>query len=929
MGPLLCRRLPRVVAAGPHDMKKRRRDQDRRTSTPDVTRDVDEELASHIEMRQREYEQERGLAPPAARAAAMQRFGNLDSVAAECRRIDERSDLEQRRMRIWSDCWQDVRYALRLLGKAPGFAITAILTLALGIGATTGIFSLANWVLLRPVPGVADPGNVRFVWTGSWNPTGSFTPSFVSYPNYNDAATRLRHVTLAGHQSSTVSVAAPNRAPRYVSAEFVTASYFDVLGLRVTVGRSFTETEDSQGGAAAVAVISDRLWTSMFDRDAAAFGQPLLVNGHAFTIVGVVGAGFHGPQRVADTDLWLPGASYPLVHYHASARSDDRTRGGFYQFLARLRPAATWTQAEAELQSLAPWLAEQHPDANQKFRTRGFHLLGPIGVGPHPGVGQRIARLLTLLLAASGLVLLIACANVAGLLLMRSLTRTSETGIRMAIGAGRLRLVRQYLTEGAVLWLIGGATAALSLWALSPFVQSAALIGLRTPDARVPIDWRVLIFAGALSLSVGLIFSILPALRAIRIQPWEPLRRGGTANTRPGLSSATLLVILQLAASLTLLVGATLLAGTVRHLSNVPLGFEPSRIAALRLRPTGVGYDSTRSYAYFREFAQRLVAHPQISAVAGASGLPFHNSHRTRVRAAGETAPEAVLSPEVVSVFLPGYFEALGVPIVRGRAFSDDDLAAPGRPARHVIIVSELLARQLFRTTDVVGREVEFPVLGQEGVRYTIAGVARDVRFSSLTEPMEPVVYEPADLATAFRLNSLLVVRTETSVDLVSEARAIGAALDPALPVGEVLAGTDLVQRARAEWDTLARLLGGLAAVAALLAGVGLYGVMAFGVVARRREFGIRMALGASASRVRALVLRRIALITSAGLLGGLAGGAALMQLLKARLVGVQPFDPLLWSLAAAGLVAVGLAASYLPLRHASRVDVADTLRVI
>jgi putative ABC transport system permease protein len=421
----------------------------------------------------------------------------------------------------------------------------------------------------------------------------------------------------------------------------------------------------------------------------------------------------------------------------------------------------------------------------------------------------------------------------------------------------------------------------------------------------------------------------VPALRTSRVHPADPLRQSSPSTTRPSFASGTVLTVVQLAASLALLVGALLLIGTVRHLSNVPLGFEPEGAAIVRLSPMDMGYSPARAYAYYREFAQQLASRPQVAVVSGATGVPFFNSSGTRIRAADRTAGDATLRPDVVEVFLPGYFEAAGIPILRGRGFVGSDLGTPDRPARDVVVVSELLARQMFDTVDVIGREVAFPVRGRENKRYRIIGLAGNARVSSLTADLEPAVYEPADPSTALRRSAMLVLRTSARFDVAAELRVIGAALDPALPVGTVVPLTEAVGRARAEWDILARLLGGLAAGAALLAAVGLYGAMAFSVAARRREFGIRMAVGATAAQVRRLVLRRTAVITIGGLVLGFGGAAALVQVLKNRLVGVEPFDPLIWMLATAGLVTTAVLVSVLPARRATMVDVSQTLREV
>jgi hypothetical protein len=346
------------------------------------------------------------------------------------------------------------------------------------------------------------------------------------------------------------------------------------------------------------------------------------------------------------------------------------------------------------------------------------------------------------------------------------------------------------------------------------------------------------------------------------------------------------------------------------------------------VRPTSVGYDEARAHAYLREFASRLASRPDITAVSAADGAPFMSSSSTRLRPVGQTSPEGLARSYTTTVLLPGYFETVGIPLLRGRDFTVEDLAAPGREGRHVVILSERLAHRLFGTADALGRVVEFPVMGKQGRGYEVIGVAADARYRDLTSDLAPMVYEPAASTRELSLNVMLLVRARHRVNLTPEVRAIGAALEPALPV-EAMPVTDLIARARAEWDGLARLIGGLAIVASVLAAIGLYGVMAFGVAARRREFGIRLALGATAARVHGLVLRRSAAIAAAGLVFGLGGAFALTRALQSRLVGVHPFDPLIWALAAIALLAIAVVASLVPARQATRVDITSTLRAL
>jgi predicted permease len=905
---------------------------ERRFWKPDVVKDVHDELSHHLDMRQRDYV-ERGADPVKAGEIAARRFGDVNSIAAACREIDERWYREQRRASMWMDLRQDVGYALRVLRKAPAFTAIAVLTLAVGLGATTAIFTLANWTLFRPVPGVADPAEARNVWSGQWRDEGSFGPSFVSYPNYLDVADRLKTISaIAGSQGGSVAVAAGRDAGRPVNAEFVTPSYFSVLGVRFRAGRPFTVDEDTPGGGAHVAVISDRLWESMFGRSDGVFTEAVRLNGIPFSIVGVAAAAFQGAHRVSPVDIWLPGTTSPEVN-HQKIRTESRTSGGFYRFIVRRAPGATWEQAAAELQSLGPWLAEQHPADNTKFKRVTFHLLGPIGLDPHPGFRTRLRSLLGVMLGASALVLLIACSNVASLLLIQGIGRQSEVAVRTALGASRFRLVRQHVTEGAMLWLTGGLGGVLLVLLLTRLIDAAPLLNFRAAAAQPPpLDWRVLSFATALSLVVGLLFSLLPAFRASRTAPAETLRNAAPTSTSRSVTGGAVLTVLQLSASLALLVAALLLTGTLRHLSNLPLGFRPERVSTFRIDPARLGYTPAAASAYTREFESRLAALPGVESVAFADGVPFAASMHTSVRRSGGTSPDDVRETLSIEITSPSFFDTLGITLRAGRLFQASDIAEPGGRSRPVVILSERLATEVFGTPEAVGRTVEFPGSGREKQTVEVIGVVADARFAGIRGAIEPVLYEPARLDPAWPWRpggGAFIVRTSAGVDIAPEIRRIAASLNSALPVGTIETLTAILDRARVEWILLARLLNCLAAIATLLAAVGLYGVIAAGVAQRRREFGIRLALGGTPSAVIRLVLRRTTAVVGSGLLLGLGGAFVLARTIENRLVGVDRFEPSLWVAAAAVLMMVAFLAAIVPARRATRVDVTETLRAL
>jgi putative ABC transport system permease protein len=894
----------------------------------DVARDIDEEIASHLEERREEY-LARGLDPDEAAEAAAKKFGNRAAIADVCRRIDRDAIITERRRHMHADLRQDIGYALRLLRRSPGFAATAIVTLALGMGATTTIFTLANWALLRPVPGVTDPANVSVFWVGRHTEKGGFSPARLSYPNLADVSARVKTISLGGYQGgATFAVAGGGQGARNLSAQFVTAGYFDVLGVRMQLGRPFTAAEDTPPAPLLAAVISDRLWRSMFQRDPDVLQKSIEVAGRRFAILGVAPPAFHGTERLSTTDLWLPGASSPIVrHMPPTRRYDARATGAYFELVARLAPGATWPQAQAEMDSLRAWLRDEYPTDNSKFSTTGFHRMGPIG--PPPFARDLMKRVIGLTTgSASALVMLIACANVAGLLMIRGIGRRGEIGVRKALGAGRGRLIRQQVAEGLLLWVLGGAGAVVFLLVLRRMVDVPALLGMGSADMLPPVDWRVLAFTGLVSLVVGLVFSIGPAIRATGVEAAETLRSAGPTATRRMLAG-TSLAVFQLSASLTLLVGALLLVGTLRHLARVPLGFDADGVFVFAVQPASIGYNDAASLEYLDEFQRRLTQTRGVRRVAAADGAPFFGgiNFRVSVRPAAAALDGSPLQAYLYVLFSPGYFDTLGIPLVRGRTFVETDFAAARRGEFRGVILSDGLSRRLFGEADPIGRELVCP--GRPGgQRCQVIGIVGGARYRSLVGAPDDTVFEPAPPGRMSN-GATIIARTNGSVALAEEARRIAAALSPALPLTTVSSMEDAVGQARREWDSLARLLGILALLAAVLACVGLYSVVAHSVAQRRREFGIRAALGAARADVWGLVLRQSATIVGAGVAFGLIGSYVFAQSLSARLFGVNPLDPVLWAVAVGLLVVVAAAASIRPAVSATRVDVNETLRAL
>jgi predicted permease len=548
---------------------------------------------------------------------------------------------------------------------------------------------------------------------------------------------------------------------------------------------------------------------------------------------------------------------------------------------------------------------------------------------PHPESRTRLRALLALMMGASAIVLLIACANVASLLSIKGIGRRHDVAVRKALGASRLRLVRQHVTEGTLLWLLGGVASLLVVWLLTRIGEAPQLAGLRAASGPVPVDWRVITFAAGLSLVVGITFSVRPAFAAARAEPADALRDTAQTATVRTVMAGTVLSAVQLAASLALLVAALLLAGSIRHLSNVPLGFNPAGVTTFQVDPTRLGYTQAAAFGYARAFEQRLAAIPGVHSVAVAEATPFSGNSYTRVRRVGADA-DAVRRTLFNVIGSPSYFATLGIELRRGRLFNETDVALPGGGSRPVVILSENLARQMFGSRDAVGQLVEFPVRGREGQTYEVIGVVANSRFSELVGDVETVLYEPAGIGGSFTSGRFsMLIRTFTGVHLAPEIHASANALDPALPVGPIMPLGDLVDRELSEWTLLASLMTALAVVATVLAAVGLYGVVAFSVGQRLREFGIRLALGATPATIVRLVLRRQIGVTLAGLGVGLGGAAAIARALESRLVGVDRFEPGLWAAACGGLIVVIALASLVPARRAARADATQTLRAL
>jgi putative ABC transport system permease protein len=871
-------------------------------STRDADREMDEEMRLHVALLA-EQNRAAGMDPVEARRAALVRFGPAEALQERAR--------AQRPLFWLADLGRDAAYVLRTLRRRPGFAAVVVATLALGIGACAAIFSAVNGVLLRALP---YPGSERLVVVKE-----TFLPRFpelaVSPGHYFDWRERA---TSSFESLAAVQMAdgIPGREGSYnltgrgeparVSAARVTANTFATLRTPPALGRDFSP-DDDRPGRSDVAILSHGFWMRRLGGRADAVGQALTLNGRPFTVIGVMPAGFELDRPV---DLFTPAAF---------SEAERRDRGGSHVFdvLGRLRPGVSLAQARRELTLLANRLAEEDPATSAHT-----------GVIVSPMLEARVtgARAVLLsLLGAVGLLLLIACANVAHLMLARAAARSQEIAVRVALGADRPRIVRQLLTESALLALAG---AALGLLVAHVAVSAlAALAPDSLPRAReIAVDGPVLGFTAALALAAALGFGLAPALAAARIDLHRALKEGGRGATggRRHQQARGALVAAEVAIALVLLVGAGLLIRSFARLVQVRPGFEPQGAVALRVALSPAKYPGDPERAAFADAAvRRIAALPGAAAVAAVDALPFSGDviNIVALKVAGRAPPADYERPtaHVFSV-TPGYFAAMGIPLVRGRAFNaHDDARAPP-----VTIVSRTLAARLFPGEDPIGKRIDAVRDGPDRW-HEIVGVVGDVKLDRLDGDAVPEAYAPFAQGPSGTLT--FVVRGAAPAAPTKEARAALAAVDPDQAVASVHALGELVARAVARQRFAMLLFAVFSAAALLLAAVGVYGVVAYAVAQRTGEIGVRMAFGARTIDVVGLVLRQGGRLVAVGLTAGIGGALALTRLLGSMLFGVSPYDPLTFAAIAALLTLVAALACAVPAYRAARVDPATVLR--
>ena len=847
-----------------------------------------------------------GMNAEEARREALVKFGGVESV---------KESMRDRATFSWVDAsWQDIRYALRSLRRSPGFAATAILSLALGLGASLAVFTVADSLLVRPLP-YRKASQLVMIWEA--NPQRGFRHNIVSPGNYLDwKAQNDIFAGMAGLRESRSVLIDGDRAEEF-GKQSVTADFFPVLGVQPVRGRLFTTEEDRASiSNDTLLLISYRLWQSWFGGDDNVIGRKVQINSLPRTIIGVLPPSFYFLNR--NVDLWEPLGLNPAQDYR-------KTEGYWMTCVARMRPGVTVSQTQSHMATLAARLEAAHPEFNKNWTVEIEPLRDSMirdrDVG---GDSAPVKTSLLALLGAVGLLLAVACANVANLLLARYSSRRREIAVRASLGAGRGRVVRQLLTESILLSLVGGICGVLlARWAVTGLLLFAP--ANLTQSADIHLDSRIVVFALGLSMLTGILLGMAPALVTSRANLVDALRGDNRSGLGAGGNLRSWLVGAEIAISVVLLAGAMLLFRTLVGYEALHPGLDPSNLLTFRVSLPEARYEKTpQRTQFFRSAIEQIEHLPGVRSASAVIFPPFSGpGFGTWVNIEGR--PPAKKGEELLALIrsvLPGYFHTLSIPIKQGRDFTESDNLETS-PQR--FIVNEAFVRQFLRGEQPLGKRIN-TLMEAENPFGEIIGVVGDVREWSIDhEPMPTVYYVYSHLSYT---SLILLVRTERNPLSFSEAaRRIVRGLDPAQPIAEVRTMEDILGENFSRQRFSAWLLSGFSVVALVLAGVGIYGVLAYSVTARTRELGVRAALGADSRRIIALVLKTGARPVVGGLVAGIAGALALSGLLKGLLFGIGPRDPLTFIAVPCLLAAVALIAAYLPARRAARLEPMDALR--
>ncbi|HVS13285.1 MAG TPA: ABC transporter permease [Thermoanaerobaculia bacterium] len=813
---------------------------------------------------------------------------------------------------------QDLRFAARMLRRSPGVTAIAALSLGIGIGANTAIASLVDAVFLRPLP-VEEPDRLTWIYrtfeasaTGSgFFGAGLLPASYANYLDFEDRATTFQGLLAASGGPLNVS---GSGEPEQVAAGYVTANYFDVLGVRPALGRGFLPEDNLRGGARPVVVLSDPLWRNRYGADPGIVGRKIPLNGRAFTVIGVAPPEFHGLLTLFEEEVWVPTEIYPELNLGPASIALEHRGFRMFWMVGRLREGVSRQAAEQELAGIATQLAAEHPDLNRDRGVRAVTLSeGALNLNQR----GTFVRAGVIAMAAVGLVLLVACVNVGSLLTARARGRRAETAMRLSLGAPRRRLLRQWLTESVLLALLGGVTG----WLFAVWTKPL-LLRLRPPflgEFDVPLDLRILAFTAGVSLLAGLLFGLAPALQASRIDLVGQLRERGPSPAGRRFGLRRVLVVGQVALSVVALCIAGLFLRSLQQARAIDPGYEVERMGVVGFDVGALGVGEDEGLLLFERMLEEVEALPEVAAAGLGSVGPLGFAPERRVFPEGAedlVGSEGVYTP--VNSVSPGFFAALGLEPRAGRLLDTTDRAG----TRPVAVVNESAAR-IYWPSGAVGRTIRWPVDEQP---WEIVGVVPDIKYTTLGEEPRPYVYRP--LAQDYAATVVLHVRSES--DPAAALSAVRGRIRPLaadLPLLDPQPVAAVIEQSLWAPAFGARLLSTFGVLALLLAGVGIYGVVSQSVADRRREVGIRIALGAGRSRVISGVLRDGMMPVAIGVAIGLAGAVALVRQLRALLYQGPGADPAVFAAAAATLAAIALLACAVPASRATRVDPVTTLR--